>query len=124
MGDLPGGTVTLLFTDVDHSTDLVKRLQERYAEALARHRTLLRAAFAMHGGAEVDTQGDAFFVAFALTRPAVEAAVDAQRSLAAEPWPDGARLSVRIGLHTGEPYIADHGYTGLSVHRAARICNI
>jgi class 3 adenylate cyclase len=124
MGDLPRGTVTLLFTDVDHSTDLVKRLQERYAEALARHRELLRIAFAAHGGAEVDTQGDAFFVAFGHTRGAVEAAVAAQRSLAEETWPEGARFSVRIGLHTGEPYPSEHGYTGVAVHRAARICTI
>jgi class 3 adenylate cyclase len=124
VADLPHGTVTLLFSDVDHSTELVKRLQERYAEVLARHRELLREAFAAQGGAEVDTQGDAFFVAFGRTRAAVEAAVAAQRSLAAERWPDEGRLSVRMGLHTGEPYLAEHGYTGLAVHRAARICTI
>jgi class 3 adenylate cyclase len=121
---LPSGTVTLLFTDIDRSTDLVKRLQERYAAALGRQRELLRTAFAAHGGVEVDTQGDSFFVAFGHTRAAVEAAVDGQRSLAAEPWPDGARFSVRMGLHTGEPHLGEHGYTGLAVHRAARICTI
>jgi len=124
MARLPRGTVTLLFTDVDHSTDLVKRLQERYAEVLARHRELLRAAFTTYGGTEVDTQGDAFFVVFAQTRAAVEAAVAAQRSLAAERWPEEARLSVRMGMHTGEPYLAEHRYTGIAVHRAARICSI
>jgi class 3 adenylate cyclase len=124
MSGLPRGTVTLLFTDVDQSTGLVKRLQERYGETLARHRELLRAAFATHGGAEVDTQGDAFFVAFGQTRSAVEAAVAAQRSLAAETWSEDAQLAVRMGLHTGEPYLAEPGYTGLAVHRAARICSI
>jgi class 3 adenylate cyclase len=124
MARLPRGTVTLLFTDVAHSTDLVKRLQERYAEVLARHRELLRAAFTTYGGTEVDTQGDAFFVVFAQTGAAVEAAVAAQRSLAAEPWPEEARLSVRMGMHTGEPYLAEHGYTGMAVHRAARVCSI
>jgi class 3 adenylate cyclase len=124
MTGLPEGTLTLLFTDVDHSTDLVKRLQERYGEALYRHRELLRASFAEHGGAEVDTQGDSFFVAFAHARDAVEAAVAGQRSIASEPWPEGGALSVRIGLHTGEPYVSEHGYTGIAVHRAARICTI
>jgi class 3 adenylate cyclase len=124
MVELPDGTLTLLFTDVDHSTDLVKRLQEGYGEALYRHRELLRASFAEHGGAEVDTQGDAFFVAFAHARSAVEAAVAAQRSIASESWPEGGALSIRIGLHTGEPYVSEHGYTGIAVHRAARICTI
>jgi class 3 adenylate cyclase len=124
MAKLPSGTVTLLFTDVDRSTELVKKLQERYGAVLAKHRDLLRAEFANHGGTEVDTQGDAFFVAFGHARDAVEAAVAAQRALADYPWPDGAALSVRMGLHTGEPYPAEHGYTGVAVHRAARICTI
>jgi class 3 adenylate cyclase len=124
MAGLPEGTLTLLFTDVDHSTDLVKRLQERYGEALYRHRELLRASFAEHGGVEVDTQGDAFFVVFSRAPAAVGAAVAAQRSIANEPWPEEGTLSVRIGLHTGEPYVSEHGYTGVAVHRAARICTI
>jgi class 3 adenylate cyclase len=124
MPKLPSGTVTLLFSDVDRSTELVKRLQERYGAVLAKHRDLLRAEFADHGGTEVDTQGDAFFVAFGHARDAVEAAVAAQRALADYPWPDEAALSVRMGLHTGEPYPAEHGYTGVAVHRAARICTI
>jgi class 3 adenylate cyclase len=124
MTGLPEGTLTLLFTDIDHSTDLVKRLQERYGEALYRHRELLRASFAEHRGAEVDTQGDSFFVAFAHARDAVDASVAAQRSIANEPWPEAGALSVRIGLHTGEPYLSEHGYTGIAVHRAARICTI
>jgi class 3 adenylate cyclase len=124
MVGLPGGTVTLLFTDIDHSTELVKRLQEDYAAVLSAHRALLRTAFTEHGGAEVDTQGDAFFVAFNHARDAVKAAVAAQRSLAGYPWPDGVEVAIRIGLHTGEPHRAHDGYTGLAVHRAARICTI
>jgi len=121
---LPGGTVTLLFTDVDRSTELVKRLQERYADMLNRHRELLRAAFAEHGGTEVDTQGDAFFVAFSHARDAVEAAIAGQRALADEHWPDDTPLTVRMGLHTGEPFLAEHGYAGVAVHRAARVCTL
>ncbi|MBA3366166.1 MAG: hypothetical protein H0U03_10350 [Actinobacteria bacterium] len=124
MAALPGGTVTFLFTDVDGSTELVKRLQERYGAVLATHRGLLRAAFAEHGGTEVDTQGDAFFVAFGRARDAVAAAIAGQRALADHPWLDDAPVSVRMGLHTGEPYRAEHGYTGVAVHRAARICTI
>ena len=122
--DRPDGIVTFLFTDVDRSTELVKRLQERYGRVLAEHRALLRAAFAEHGGAEIDTQGDAFFVVFRRPREGVLAAVDGQRALAEHPWPDEAPLGVRMGLHTGEAFLAGHGYVGVSVHRAARICTI
>jgi len=101
MSELPVGTVTLLFTDVGRSTELVKSLQERYAETLAAHRELLRAAFADHDGREVDTQGDAFFVAFARATDAVASAAASQRALAAHPWPDGASVAVRMGMHTG-----------------------
>jgi class 3 adenylate cyclase len=122
--DLPGGTVTLLFTDVDSSSELVKRLGERYGAVLATHRDLLRTAFAAHGGVEIDTQGDSFFVVFERARDAVEAAAAIQRSLLEHPWPDDVGIAVRIGLHTGEPHQAEHGYVGLAVHRAARICTI
>jgi len=121
---LPTGTVTLLFTDVDASTELVKGLGERYGAVLAEHRALLRKAFADHGGVEVDTQGDSFFVAFAGARDAVAAAADAQRALAEHSWPNELAVRVRMGVHTGEPYPAAHGYTGVSVHRAARICTL
>lgn len=121
---LPSGTVTLLFTDVDGSTELVKRLNEDYGALLATHRDLLRTAFSEHRGVEVDTQGDSLFVTFASARDAVAAAVAAQRALADYPWPADASFSVRMGLHTGEPHVADHGYTGIAVHRAARICTI
>jgi class 3 adenylate cyclase len=124
MVEFPRGTVTFLFTDVDRSTELVKRLQEQYGAVLAQHRDLLRASFAEHGGIEVDTQGDAFFVAFGHAREAVEAAVAAQLALTDHRWPADAPLAVRMGLHTGEPYLAEHGYTGVAVHRAARICTI
>jgi class 3 adenylate cyclase len=124
MNQLPSGTVTFLFTDVDHSTQLVKALGEGYDSVLAKHRDLLRAAFVEHGGTEVDTQGDAFFAAFGRARDAVSAAAAAQYAISEYPWMGEARVSVRMGLHTGEPYLAEHGYTGVAVHRAARICTV
>jgi class 3 adenylate cyclase len=124
VADLPSGIVTFLFTDVDGSTELVKRLQDDYGPVLAEHRVVLSSAFVAHSGAEVDTEGDAFFVAFAHAREAVVAVVAAQRALAERSWPRDARLAVRMGLHSGEPYVAEHGYVGLAVHRAARICTI
>jgi class 3 adenylate cyclase len=121
VADLPVGTVTLLFTDIEGSTRLLRQLGDRYAGTLEQHRRLLRAAFARQGGREVDTQGDAFFVAFGRAADAVAAAVEAQRALAAHPWPDGSAVRVRMGLHTGEPTLAGSGYIGLDVHRAARL---
>jgi YVTN family beta-propeller protein len=118
---LPGGTVTMLFTDIEGSTGLLKQLGDRYGELLAEHRTILRKEFADHGGREMDTQGDAFFYAFARARQAVEAAVDAQRALADHEWPDGVECRVRMGLHTGEPSAGDEGYHGIGLHRGARI---
>jgi DNA-binding SARP family transcriptional activator/class 3 adenylate cyclase len=113
--------VTFLFTDVEGSTGLVKQLRERYAEALAKHRELLRGAVESSGGRQVDTQGDAFFAAFNRAKDAVTAAVTAQRSLAAQPWPEGVEIRVRMGIHTGEPTVGTDSYVGLGVHRAARI---
>ena len=118
----PTGTVTMLFTDVEGSTRLLKQLGERYGGMLAEHRRLLRGAVAAHGGREMDTQGDAFFVAFPRARNAVDAAVEAQRALAAQAWPDGVECRVRMGLHTGEPAVGEEGYHGMGVHRGARIC--
>jgi len=103
MADRPTGTVTFLFTDIEGSTRLLGQLRERYDEVLSTHARLLRAAFAEFAGHEIDTQGDAFFVAFARARDAVGAAVAAQRTRAAERWPEGVSVRVRMGLHTGEP---------------------
>jgi predicted ATPase/class 3 adenylate cyclase len=121
--ELPTGTVTLLFTDVEGSTRLLERLGNRYVDVLDQHRQLLRAAFAQFNGREVGTEGDAFFVAFTKASEAVAAAVAGQRALAEHPWPDGAVLRVRMGTHTGEPILVGRDYAGLDVHRAARICS-
>ncbi len=118
----PTGTVTLLFTDIEGSTRLLERLgPERYRESLELHRRLLRGAFERHGGHEVDYEGDAFFVAFARARDAVEAASEAQRALAQAEWPEGLPIRVRMGIHTGEPLATPPKYVGLDVHKAARI---
>jgi YVTN family beta-propeller protein len=121
MSELPTGTVTFLFTDIAGSTQLVRQLGPGYARLLGEHQRILREAFAAHGGREVDTQGDSFFVAFRRAKDAVAAAVDAQRDLAAHVWPDGADVRVRMGLHTGEPQVGQDRYVGLGVHKAARI---
>src|SRR5262245_17173916 len=124
MTGLPTGTVTFLFTDIEGSTTLLQRLGDRqYAEVLAEHQRLLRDAFAKASGHEVDTQGDAFLVAFPRARDAVGAAVAAQQSVMKHAWPDGASLRVRMGLHTGEPISNTDRYVGIDVHRAARICS-
>ncbi|HET6781568.1 MAG TPA: adenylate/guanylate cyclase domain-containing protein, partial [bacterium] len=121
MPPLPTGTVTFLFTDIEASTRLLGQLRDRYAEVLAEHRSLLRTAFAETGGAEVDTQGDAFFVAFSRAKDAMLAAVVAQRALHRHAWPSGTAVRVRMGIHTGEPLLTETGYVGMDVHRAARI---
>jgi len=121
MRELPTGTVTLLFTDIEGSTRLLQQVGHRYDGILTECRHLLRVAFQSRNGYEVDTQGDAFFVAFARATDAVSAAVEMQRALAAHPWPAGATVQVRMGLHTGEPQHSAEGYVGLDVHRAARI---
>jgi predicted ATPase/class 3 adenylate cyclase len=115
MGDLPTGTVTFLFTDIEGSTRLLAELGDAYEGVLAEHRRILREAFTRHGGFEVDTQGDGFFVAFRRASDAVAAARDAQNALAGKP------VRVRMGLHTGEPRVTGEGYVGMDVHRAARI---
>jgi class 3 adenylate cyclase/DNA-binding NarL/FixJ family response regulator len=116
-------TVTFLFTDIEGSTALLKRVGEGYGGLLHEHQRLLRSTFAAAGGKEIDTQGDAFFVAFRRARDAVEAAVEAQRALARHEWPDGLSVRVRIGIHSGESAITGGRYVGLGVHRAARICS-
>jgi predicted ATPase len=116
MAELPTGTVTFLFTDVEGSTRLLSEFREEYADLLGDHRRLLRDAFARHGGVVVDTQGDAFFVAFPRASDGVVAAGEATTALAPGP------LRVRIGIHTGEPTVTEEGYVGVDVHRAARVC--
>jgi class 3 adenylate cyclase len=122
--DLPAGTVTFVFTDIEDSTELLKRLGDDYREVLTGHRRIVRDSFAARDGVEMDTQGDAFFFVFARARDALAAAVDAQRAHAAAEWPAGVAVRVRIGLHTGEPAIHEEGYVGLDVVRAARICTV
>jgi WD40 repeat protein/class 3 adenylate cyclase/energy-coupling factor transporter ATP-binding protein EcfA2 len=121
MTELPAGTVTFLFTDIEGSTRLLHALGERYADVLTDHRRLLREVFAQYSGREVDTQGDSFFIAFGDAGDAVRAAADAQRALAAHPWPRDADVRVRMGIHTGEPLLAGDHYVGIDVHRGARI---
>src|SRR3954468_18280815 len=113
--DLPSGTVTFLFTDVAGSTRLLHEHGDAYADLLAGHHATVRSALSTHSGVEVDTQGDAFFAAFARASDAVEAALDIRDGLHDGP------IRVRIGIHTGEPLITQEGYIGLDVHRAARI---
>ncbi|MFL5588437.1 MAG: tetratricopeptide repeat protein [Ktedonobacteraceae bacterium] len=121
MHHLPTGTITLLFTDIEGSTQLLQRLGDQYISVLEESRCLQRAVFQRWNGYEVDTQGDAFFVAFARATDAVSAAAEAQRALAAHAWPPGETVRVRMGLHTGEPSLDSEGYVGMDVHHAARI---
>jgi predicted ATPase/class 3 adenylate cyclase len=113
--------VAMLFSDIEGSTVLLRRLGERYLEALEGHRRILRAAWAAYGGTELGTEGDSFFVVFPTAGDAVRAAVDGQRGLAEHRWPGGERLRVRIGIHTGTPGVYDGDYWGMDVHLAARI---
>src|SRR4051794_38651431 len=115
MSEMPSGTVTFLFTDVEGSTRLVLEHGDGYATLLAEHRRVIRGAVGAHGGVEMGTEGDAVFAAFARAGDAVAAAAEAQAGLADGP------LRVRMGLHTGTPLLTDEGYVGIDVHRAARI---
>jgi class 3 adenylate cyclase len=122
MDELPSGTVTLLFTDVEGSTALVRELDDRYGRVLSDYRRVLRAAVSDAGGHEVDCRADEFFAAFQRAHDGVAAAVSAQRVLAAHVWTDDVRVRVRMGLHTGEPSVEGGAYLGVDVHRALRIC--
>ena len=125
MPNLPSGTVTFLFSDIEGSTALLKELgDEQYAELLRTHRRIVRETFGLYHGQEIDTQGDAFFYSFHRAREAVTAAVTVQRQHAEEAWPQGVTVRVRLGLHTGEPAVGDDGYTGLDVVRASRIAAV
>jgi class 3 adenylate cyclase len=121
---LPAGTVTFLFTDVEGSTRLLKRAGTTYGAILGRHHELVRESISRHGGSEIDTQGEAFFVAFPRAKDTVAAAVEIQLAHAAEDWPGGVGVLVRIGVHTAEPDVGAGGYFGMGVHRAARICAV
>jgi predicted ATPase/class 3 adenylate cyclase len=118
--ELPAGTVTFLFTDIEHSTLLLQELGAAWVEVLEAHRAIMRAAIHANEGCEVGTEGDSFFVSFASAESAAAAAVSAQRALAAHAWP-GFQLRVRMGLHTGEGSLVGDDYVGIDVHRAARI---
>ena len=119
--DLPTGTVTFVFTDIEGSTQLVSSLGESYGPVLEAHSDLIRRAIADHAGTEVSTEGDAFFAVFPSALDAVRAAADAQRALASHPWPGGISVRVRMGLHTGTGHLGGDSYVGMDVHRAARI---
>ena len=121
MSGLPTGTVTFLFTDIQGSTRLLQQLGERYAQVLQMHNRALREALTGSGGHELRTEGDSFFFVFASALDAAQGASRAQRGLAAEAWPEGVAVLVRIGLHTGEASLVGREYVGLDVHRAARI---
>jgi class 3 adenylate cyclase len=121
--DVPSGTVTFLFTDIEGSTKLLEQLREGYVAVLADQRDLLRAAFAHCNGHEIDTQGDAFFVAFPRALDALNCVIEGQQAVAQHAWPAGVQVRVRMGLHTGEPILARTGYVGMDVHRAARIAS-
>jgi DNA-binding NarL/FixJ family response regulator/class 3 adenylate cyclase len=121
--ELPTGTVTFLFTDVEGSTALVDRLGDRYGDVMADHRRLLREAVAAADGHEIDARADEFFAVFQLTRDAVRAAIDIQLGFAVHDWPAGGVVRVRVGIHTGEPILGESGYEGLDVHRVARLCS-
>jgi predicted ATPase/class 3 adenylate cyclase len=121
MAELPTGTVTFLFTDIEGSTRLLHQLGDRFTAALGDHAEILRGAITEGDGIELGTEGDSFFAVFASPRAAVQAAVEAQRRLATHSWPDGAALPVRMGLHSGEGALGVKNYVGIDVNRAARI---
>ncbi len=118
----PSGTVTLVFTDIEASTNLLQALGDRYPEVLAVHHRLIREAFAKHAALERGSAGDGLYFVFGSAREAIHAAIDGQLAVAAQIWPEGVAVRDRMGLHTGEPVQASEGYVGLDVHRAARIC--
>jgi class 3 adenylate cyclase len=119
---LPTGFLTFLFTDIEDSTGLVRRLGDGYDAFLADARHLLRTVILASGGREVETRADEMFAVFERPVAGLEAAITIQRRVAARTWPDGAQVRIRIGLHAGRPTLTDTGYIGLAIHTAARIC--
>jgi predicted ATPase/class 3 adenylate cyclase len=121
-GNLPHGTLALLFTDIEGSTALLTKVgTEVYSRILAEHHELMRSVIQAHNGTEIDTAGDSFFVVFSSSNDCVAAAADMQRALGAHSWPEGEQLRVRMGIHTGEAQQTAAGLVGLDVHRGARI---
>jgi predicted ATPase/class 3 adenylate cyclase len=118
------GTVTFLFTDIEGSTRLLHQLGDCYSQVLADQRCIIRDEIGAWHGREVDTQGDSFFISFATPLDAVNAAVEIQRRIQSHNWPEGATVRLRMGLHSGEPLLAEEGYVGLDVHLAARVGNL
>jgi DNA-binding NarL/FixJ family response regulator/class 3 adenylate cyclase len=123
VSELPTGTLTLVFTDIESSTRLVRELGDAYADALEQHRALLREAAAAAGGREIDCRGDEVSLVFTEASSAVSAALEAQRALAEREWPNSAELRVRMGMHTGTPTREGRSYLGIDVHRTARVCD-
>jgi class 3 adenylate cyclase len=123
MSALPTGTVTFFFSDIEGSTRLIQQLGGRYPDVLLAHHTVQRQALATHGGHELRTEGDSFFIVFESALDACAGAAAVQRMLAEHAWPDGGQIRVRIGLHTGEATLVGNEYLGLDVHRAARVAS-
>lgn len=121
VADLPSGTVTFLFTDIEGSTRLLQQLGDQYAGLLADQQQILRAACAANNGSVVGSQGDSFFIAFSSALEAIHTAVQSQREINSHTWPDSVSVRVRMGIHTGEPQVNLSNYVGIDVHRAARI---
>lgn len=121
---LPTGTVTFLLCDVEGSTTLLQHLGDGYAEVIRDVRSVIGAAVRHEGGHKVDAHGDEYFAVFERTPPAIRAAIEVQRTMAAHQWPDGSRVRVRAGVHAGRPTLTDTGYVGLAVHTVARICSV
>jgi class 3 adenylate cyclase len=119
---LPTGFVTLLMTDIERSTALLRRLGDRYGAVLNDVRGILRAAVSRAGGREIDARADELFAVFERAPAAVEAAVAIQDALVKQPWPDDLAVRVRVGIHSGRPTLTDVGYIGLAVHTTARVC--
>jgi predicted ATPase/class 3 adenylate cyclase len=118
-------TFTFLFTDIEGSTVLLRRLREGlYAQVLADDRSLIRSGLAAHGGREVDHQGDGLFAVFSSPSACLAAVIDMQRALEAHAWPAGEHVRVRMGIHTGEASTTATGLVGLDVHRAARVAAV